>query len=245
VVYLEFGLSAFIQLHSVSLSSAYLTFNSALAALVVVSFTQVLVGVSPFLLGGFVIYNRKALVSPAQARRMEKWKPLFNEFIAEKGVSRLLFYPLFFLKRFIYLLVLVFASEEPGLQIYLTLTCSLLMLGYLSLCRPFRCLISQIANVAAEVGTVLALLESSLYLHPAVESSALDWCLVLTVCVVVGLLVALSVYAMAKNVKAIAEIVESPERQADACHLSENQPESEVSMDSNPDEPRHKAVVLD
>jgi hypothetical protein len=50
---------------------------------------------------------------------------------------------------------------------------------------------------------------------------------------------------MAKNVKAIAEIVESPERQADACHLSENQPESEVSMDSNPDEPRHKAVVLD
>ena len=170
----------------------------------------------------------------------------YNEFKPEKGVSRLLFYPLFFLKRFIYLLLLVFASEKPDLQIYLTLTCSLGMLGYLSLCRPFRSLISQIANVVAEVGTVLALLESSLYLHPAVESSTLDWCLVLTVCVVVGLLVALSMYAMAKNVKAIAEIVESsPESQADACHLSENQPESEVSMDSNPDEPRHKAVVID
>lgn len=197
-------------------------------------------GVSPFLLVGFVVYNRKALAAPTQ--RLERWRPLFSEFICEEGLGKLLFYPFFFLRRLVYLLMLVFASDNPDLQIYSTLTISLLLLSYISICRPFRAWTSQIANVVAEAGTVLALLESSLYLHPAVGSSALDWCLVVTVCGVVGLLVALSVVAMARNIKAISEIVEpGPDKPSD-CRLNENQPESEVSIDSNTDDPHRKAV---
>jgi hypothetical protein len=60
----------------------------------------------------------------------------------------------------------------------------------------------------AETGTVLALLESSLYLHPAGENSGLDWFLVVTVCAAVGIMIALSIYSTAKSVKEISSIEE-------------------------------------
>ena len=80
------------------------------------------------------------------------------------------------------------------------------MLTYLVMIRPFRSNTSQIANIVAETGTALALLEASVYLHYTGENSDLDWCLIATVCTAVGVLVALSIYSTAKRVKEISSI---------------------------------------
>ena len=52
-------------------------------------------------------------------------------------MSRLCFYALFFLRRFVFHLDLVFASHYPQFQVYFSLALSLLLLAYLSFFRPF------------------------------------------------------------------------------------------------------------
>ena len=229
VVYLEFGLSAFVQLHSISLETAYLTFNSSLAVL-----TLVAMGISPFLLSGFLLYNTKTFSSPSNLRKIDLWRPLFSEFTYEKGVSRLFFYSFFFLRRWIYLLILLFASDIPEFQVYFSLITSLIMLSYLGVIRPFRNWTSQIANMISETGISLSFLISSLYIQPSVSTTSLDICLVLTVCLTVGVQVLVSIYSLVQTVRAIVEI--------DSNHVERMEvqgkppPETDMSLESVPDE---------
>ena len=106
-----------------------------------------------------IIY--KSNVNDEEIRR--RYGSLFLEFKLNKGFKALLFYPLFFLRRVIYVLTQVFLNEMPILQVFLHSFFTFVQLSYCIIFRPFIEGSMFISEVTGEVCTLIVFISTSFF----------------------------------------------------------------------------------
>ena len=63
---------------------------------------------------------------------------MFEDFIETKGIIYLMYYPLFFLRRTSYIVILYNLASHPGIQVSLNVVFTLIVILYIWILKPFK-----------------------------------------------------------------------------------------------------------
>jgi hypothetical protein len=200
-IYLDVAIACFLQLRYISFSTPLHGLNSALSLCFAIAF-----GLTPaaviWLVLNHTSENNGEMVFPG------RFSMLFAGFVMDKGRSRLLFYPLFFLERLMLAGGLVFLRSCPIVQVLLCLFSTVTvittqMAAYLFIYRPYSDIVDGLSIFTTEACTLLVYLILTVYLWP-LDASSQDFYEILLMAVVlatVGLMTLLSAYKLIITLK--------------------------------------------
>ena len=123
------------------------------------------------------------------------YSALYKEFNLNKGVLSLMFYPLFFAKRLVYVIGLCFLEDYPLAQVILNCIFCLIPICYLAIVRPFKSTANQILNLFYEAVLLGMFILSGVFLLDLSDSSisTVNTIFVFTVYGVIVFITALSI----------------------------------------------------
>ena len=90
---------------------------------------------------------------------------LFDEFQYQKGLGFMIYYPMFCLRRTVYVLILYFLKDYPGLQVFLNSFHSLCVLVYLVVWKPYNQKEINFLNILAEAAVTFSIASLGLFIQ--------------------------------------------------------------------------------
>ena len=133
-----------------------------------------------------------------------KYGTLFEEFATDRGVSTLLFYPYFFLRRFCYAVILYNLGSVPWMQVFLNCVHTLIVIVYISKFKPFANKNLNYFNLFQEVCILTVFILCGFFIQN--NSSIVENILQYTVMGIVGLSIFLGyIYAIYDGIRGAIE----------------------------------------
>jgi len=153
--YLDLGVYSFLQVCN---ASNALGTKGDLASLLGAGLFGALTLVTPVWIMVFVFRHKEELLGRRDAEFNNKWGALVGEFTANRGLSPLLYYYFFTVRRALFYLSLTLTADYPRFITIFNSFLSASNLIYLSLYRPHSLLLDQISSVFNEASVLLVYL---------------------------------------------------------------------------------------
>ncbi|CAG9335203.1 unnamed protein product [Blepharisma stoltei] len=118
----------------------------------------------------YFTYKNRYKIQRNQRNFALLYDSFFYEFQTEKGFIYSLYYFVFFIRRLLYTVNLVFLCEYPKTQVFINIICSLMSIFYLIFYRPFKDRILQISNLISEIMIGVIMCATSFYLFEVSSS---------------------------------------------------------------------------
>lgn len=153
--YLDLGVYSFLQLSN---ASNALGTKGDLASLVGAGLFAALTLATPVWVMVFVFRHREELLGRRDVEFNQKWGALVGEFAANRGLSPLLYYYFFTIRRALFFLSLTLTADYPRFIAIFNSFLSASSLAYLSLYRPFALRLDQVNSIFNEASVLLVYL---------------------------------------------------------------------------------------
>jgi hypothetical protein len=167
--YLDLGVYSFLQLNN---ARHALGTKGDIASLVGAGVFGALTLITPVGIMVFVFRHREQLLEKKDVEFYKRWGALVGEFTADRGLSALLFYYFFALRRALFFLSLTVTAEYPRFIAIFNSFLSASTLAYLSLYRPHTLRIEQVSAVFNEASVLLVYLSVTGFSFDLDEDSA-------------------------------------------------------------------------
>ncbi|CAG9335182.1 unnamed protein product [Blepharisma stoltei] len=109
-------------------------------------------------------YKNKARIETRDKAFFASFSTFFYEFRTDKGLITTQYYFLFFARRLVYIVNLVYLRDYPQTEVTVNIVLSFLTMIYLALCWPFEDQILQITNLVTEILIFLIMSSTTAYL---------------------------------------------------------------------------------
>ena len=96
--------------------------------------------------------------------KIKSFATFYDEFKCDRGFVSMMFYPLFFLRRYCYILGLYYLEDYPLIQVIVNSSFSVLTLSYLIAYKPFIEKANNVVNIASETFISLMFILSGCFL---------------------------------------------------------------------------------
>ncbi|CAG9335197.1 unnamed protein product [Blepharisma stoltei] len=156
--YLELGAAASIGLATLGLNNITQITNF----IICISICVLLIATPP--LHFWFSYKNKNRIQSREKTFNALFSPLFYEFRVDRGLLATQYYFVFFIRRFIYIVNLVFLRDYPQTEVTINIVLSLMTIMHLIFFWPFEDPVLQINNLLTEIMIGLVMISSSAYL---------------------------------------------------------------------------------
>ena len=140
-------------------------FNYGSAAVGIVIFMKAIVMLAPAVILFSSYITIHAIQDPSNGDFQSKYSSLFGEFKNNKGYLSSQYYSIFLLRRLIFLLSQVLLNNYQFTQAIINIVSSLLQLGFLIICMPFKENGALMSVISGELATTIFISGSLLFLY--------------------------------------------------------------------------------
>ncbi|CAG9335195.1 unnamed protein product [Blepharisma stoltei] len=164
--YLRFWIQCYLELGAAA-SIGFITAGhkniTQITNLIICSFVYALIVITP---PGYLLfsYKYKNRIQSNEKRFFSLFNTFYYEFRKNKGFITTQYYFVFFARRLIYMVNLVFLRDYPETEVTVNIVLSLITIIHLAVYWPFEDPILQIANLIAEILICLVMICTSAYL---------------------------------------------------------------------------------
>ncbi|CAG9335196.1 unnamed protein product [Blepharisma stoltei] len=156
--YLELGAAASIGLATLGLNNITQITNF----IICISICMLLIATPP--LHFWFSYKNKNRIQSREKTFTALFSSLFYEFRIDRGLLATQYYFVFFIRRLIYIVNLVFLRDYPQTEVTINIVLSLMTIMHLIFCWPFEDPILQISNLLTEIMIWLVMVLTAAYL---------------------------------------------------------------------------------
>jgi hypothetical protein len=209
-IYLDVAIASFLQLSNLSASTPVQGINAFIGTVFAVAFI-----LTPIIMLWLV--RSQTLQTMGKLTYNKRYQTLFLGFNLDKGLTRLLYFPLFFIERLAISLSLIFLRPCPILQLLICLfsastVISMQIVAYQLLFHPYTDLIATITSLISDGSVMLVFMVLGLFLWP-IDSESKDLYGVLLMVIVFATVAGMTILSVYKMVITVRRLIKEYTRE--------------------------------